>query len=131
MLELGLGVVVEPIRHAEPVAQRAGDAADARRGADDRHVLDLEPHGASTGALAEDHVEGEVLHRRVEDLLDHVAEPMDLVDEQHVALPVQLVRTAARSPARSMAGPEVVRIWAPISAATMFASVVLPRPGGP
>ncbi len=39
------------------------------------------------------------------------------------------VRTAARSPARSMAGPEVVRICAPISAATMFASVVLPSPG--
>ena len=41
------------------------------------------------------------------------------------------VSTAARSPARSMAGPLVVRICAPISAATMFASVVLPRPGGP
>ena len=39
--------------------------------------------------------------------------------------------TAARSPARSMAGPLVVRICAPISAATMFASVVLPSPGGP
>src|SRR3990170_4239711 len=43
----------------------------------------------------------------------------------------RLVRTAARSPARSMAGPEVGRICGPISAATMLASVVLPSPGGP
>ena len=38
---------------------------------------------------------------------------------------------AARSPARSMAGPDVVRSCAPISAATIVARVVLPRPGGP
>ena len=38
---------------------------------------------------------------------------------------------AARSPVRSMAGPDVVRIWAPISLATTVAKVVLPRPGGP
>ncbi len=38
---------------------------------------------------------------------------------------------AARSPARSSTGPEVVRSGAPISWAMMCASVVLPRPGGP
>ncbi len=38
---------------------------------------------------------------------------------------------AARSPARSTAGPEVVWRWAPSSWAMMPASVVLPRPGGP
>ena len=42
-----------------------------------------------------------------------------------------LVRMAARSPARSSAGPEVTWSCTPISAATMPASVVLPRPGGP
>ena len=36
---------------------------------------------------------------------------------------------AARSPARSSAGPEVIRRPTPISAATMPARVVLPRPG--
>ena len=38
---------------------------------------------------------------------------------------------AARSPVRSMAGPEVVCSLAPISLATTPASVVLPSPGGP
>ena len=49
-------------------------------------LLDLEPDGARARPLAEHHVEREVLHRRIEDLLDHVREAMDLVDEQHVAL---------------------------------------------
>src|SRR4051812_20371806 len=39
--------------------------------------------------------------------------------------------SAARSPARSMAGPLVMRSGAPSSAATIIAMVVLPRPGGP
>ena len=38
---------------------------------------------------------------------------------------------AARSPARSTAGPDVVCRWASSSVAMMPASVVLPRPGGP
>ena len=38
---------------------------------------------------------------------------------------------AARSPARTSAGPEVTRKPAPISVATMPANEVLPRPGGP
>ncbi len=40
-------------------------------------------------------------------------------------------KMAARSPDRSMAGPLVMRIGAPSSAATIMAMVVLPRPGGP
>ena len=86
VLELRLGVVVEPIGHAESVAQRPGDAPHPRRRADDGDLLDLQPDRARARALAEHDVEGEVLHRRVQDLLDDVAEPMDLVDEQHVAL---------------------------------------------
>src|SRR4051812_12021677 len=39
--------------------------------------------------------------------------------------------SAARSPARSMAGPLVMRSGAPSSAATIIAIVVLPSPGGP
>ena len=85
-LELGLGVIVEPIGHAEPIPQRAGDGANARRGADDGDLLDLESHGSRAGALAEHDVEREVLHRGIQDLLHDMAEPMDLVDEQHVAL---------------------------------------------
>ena len=39
--------------------------------------------------------------------------------------------TAARSPDRSIAGPLVIRIGVPSSAAMIIAIVVLPRPGGP
>src|SRR5258706_207158 len=43
----------------------------------------------------------------------------------------RLVRIAARSPGRSSTGPEVWRRLTPISLARMWASVVLPKPGGP
>src|SRR5690606_25851888 len=43
----------------------------------------------------------------------------------------RLVRSAARSPALAMTGPEVERKLTPSSRAMICASVVLPRPGGP
>ena len=43
----------------------------------------------------------------------------------------RLVSSAARSPALAMTGPEVARKPTPSSRATICASVVLPRPGGP
>ena len=43
----------------------------------------------------------------------------------------RLVRMAARSPARSITGPEVDLIPTPNSWARMLARVVFPRPGGP
>ncbi len=46
-----------------------------------------QPDGARARTLADDDVDLEVLHGRVEDLLDGAVEPVYLVDEQHVALP--------------------------------------------
>ena len=40
-------------------------------------------------------------------------------------------RIDAKSPACCIAGPEVIRIGQSISAATIIAKVVLPKPGGP
>jgi hypothetical protein len=40
----------------------------------------------AAGTLADDEVELEILHRRIEHLLDRRVEPMDFVDEQNVAL---------------------------------------------
>src|SRR5581483_11953721 len=40
---------------------------------------------ARTGALPDDDVEPEVLERRIEDLLHRAVQPVDLVDEEHVA----------------------------------------------
>ena len=43
----------------------------------------------------------------------------------------RLVRMAAKSPVRSIAGPLVVLICTPSSLATTVANVVFPKPGGP
>ena len=42
-----------------------------------------------------------------------------------------LVNIPAKSPGFSRTGPEVVLILTPSSFATIFAKVVLPKPGGP
>ena len=84
--QLVLGVEVEAVRRAEPIAQRTGDAAGARGGADDRERLERQPQRPRRRTLADHHVERVVLHRRIEDLLDGAIEPVDLIDEQHVAL---------------------------------------------
>ena len=44
---------------------------------------------------------------------------------------MRFVSIATRSPGFSIAGPEVIRIFTPISFAMTAANVVLPRPGGP
>ena len=94
--------------------------------------LEVEAEAAGAfGPLADDDVYGELLHRGVEDLLHgDAAEAVDLVDEEDVS------RLQAGEQGGQVAGaldgrPEVIRIETPISAATIIASVVLPRPGGP
>ena len=84
--QLLVGVEVEPVGRPEAVAQRAADAPGAGRRADHRERLEAEPERPRRRALADHHVERVVLHRRVEDLLDRAVEPVDLVDEQDVAL---------------------------------------------
>ncbi len=83
--QLRLGVEVQPHRNAEAVAQRIGQEPGARGGADQRERRKVDLHRARRRSLADDEVELEVLHRRVEDFLDRRIEPVDLVDEQHVA----------------------------------------------
>ena len=81
------GVVeVEAVDRAEAVAQGRADHRVARGRADEREVRHREPDRARAGPLADDEVEGEVLHRRVEDLLDGAREAVDLVDEEDVVL---------------------------------------------
>ena len=84
-LELGLGIEIQPHRNAEAVAQRIGEEAGARGGADQRELREIDLHRARRRPLADDEVELEILHRRIEDFLDRRIEPVDLVDEQHVA----------------------------------------------
>ena len=84
--QLVLAVEVEPVGHAEAVPERAADPAGPGRRADHRERLEAQAQAPGARPLADHHVEREVLHRRVEDLLDRTVEAVDLVDEQDVAL---------------------------------------------
>ena len=84
-LELGYGIEIEPHRNAEAVAQRRRQQAGAGRRADQGESGEVDLDRARRRPGADDQVELEVLHRRIENFLDRRVEAMDLVDEQHVA----------------------------------------------
>ena len=84
--EILLRVEVQPVDRPEAVPQRSADPPGPRRGADDRERPEREAQRAGGRALADHDVERAVLHGRVEDLLHGAVEPVDLVDEQDVAL---------------------------------------------
>ena len=71
-----------PKRSRSGVVSKPG----ARGRADEREVGEIDPHRARRRPLADDQVELKILHGRIEDFLDRRLEPVDLVDEQHVAL---------------------------------------------
>ena len=79
-------VVVETGDEPEAVAQWTGDHARAGGRADEGERRQGQADARRCRALADDDVELEVLHRRIEDLLDRPGQAVDLVDEQHVAL---------------------------------------------
>ena len=84
-LQLGHLVELQPGHDAEPVAQGRGQEARPGGGADQGERRQVEPDRARRRALADHQVELVVLHRRIEDLLHRRLQPVDLVDEQHVA----------------------------------------------
>ena len=86
LVELARLVELQVRGEAEPVAQRAGQQPGAGGGADQRERRDLQRDRGRAGPLADDDVDPEVLHRHVEHLLGGPRHPVDLVDEQHVAL---------------------------------------------
>ena len=92
-------VEVEAMDDAEARAQRRGEEAGARGGADEREARQLDLHRPRGGTLADDDVDVEVFHRRVEHLLDRRREAMDLVDEEHFA------RFEIRDDGDEVAGP--------------------------
>ena len=83
--EVGDVVVVEPFDDPEAVAERRGQEPGPSRGPDQREGLQVELDGARRRALADHDVELEFLQRGIEDLLDHRAQAVDLVDEQDAA----------------------------------------------
>ena len=104
--QLRLLVEVEAVGGPEAVAQRRGDPPGPGRGPDDGERLEGQAQGSGGRPLADHHVEGVVLHRRVEDLFDRVVEAVDLVDEEDVPL-VEGGEHGREVPGRSIAGPDV------------------------
>ena len=85
LLEVGRRVELQPVRDAEPRAQRRGEQPGARRRADQREGLEPHLHRARARPLADDDVDLVVFERGIEDLLDRRRHPVDLVDEEHFA----------------------------------------------
>ena len=81
-----VGIKVEPHRNAEAVAQRIGEQPGTRGGADQRKFGEIDLHRPRRGSGADNQVELEILHRRIEDFLDRRIEPVNLVNEKYVAL---------------------------------------------
>ena len=78
-------VKLDVLVDAEPAAHRAGQQADTRRRADQRERLHGNRDRAGMRALVERHIHLEILHRRIQIFLDDGGEPVNLVDEQHIA----------------------------------------------
>ena len=77
-------VEIHPQHQAEAVPQGRGEEAGPGGGPHQGEVGQLQLHGAGPGPLADDQVQAEVLHGRVEDFLHHRGQAVDFVDEQDV-----------------------------------------------
>src|SRR5690606_39264313 len=78
-------VEIQPQRDAETLTQWCGENTEARRGADQRERRQVVAHAAHRWSLADDQLELEVFHLRIEDFLHRRIEAMDLVSQQHIA----------------------------------------------
>ena len=99
VVEVRLLVEVEPMHDAEARPKRRRQQPRPRRRADERERLQRHLHRSRARPLTDDDVELEVLHRRIEDLFDRRAHPVDFVDEEHLA------RLQVRQDRRQIAGP--------------------------
>ena len=101
-------VEVELANETESVAQRRRHQARSRGRADQREVRQIESDRPRRGATADHDIEAQILHCRIEDLLDRPRQAVQLVDEEHVAV-LEVGKSAARSPGRDSTGPDVTR----------------------
>ena len=76
---------MQPHLDAEPVAKRCCQQSGAGRRADKGEGRQVDADRTRRRPLADDQVELEILHRRIENFLDGRVQPVNLVDEQHIA----------------------------------------------
>src|SRR6202035_3248914 len=86
LFKLAYSLEIEPHRNAETVAQRIGEEPGAGGRTDQRELGQIDLDGTGRRSGADDEIELKIFHRRIEDFLDGRIEPVDLVDEQNVAL---------------------------------------------
>ena len=75
-------VVIEVLDDPESVAQRRAEKPHPRRGTDQAEPRKVEAYGTRTRSRSHHQVEGEILHRRIQDLLEGPAQSVDLVHEE-------------------------------------------------
>ena len=76
-------VEVQMFAHLEAVAKRGRQQARPRGGADQREGLQVDGDRVGVDPFAQGYVDAEVFHGRVEEFLDRLGEPVDLVDKEH------------------------------------------------
>ena len=86
LFDVGWRVEIQAMHDPEPSTERRRQQPRARRRADERERLERHLDRARRRPAADHDVELEVLHRRIEDLLDVRREAVNLVDEDHFAL---------------------------------------------
>ena len=86
VVEVSLLVEVEPVHDAESGPQGRREQTGARGRADQRERRHRHLHRPRAGPLPDHDVDLEVLHRRIEELLDDRTHAVHFVDEEHIAL---------------------------------------------
>ena len=73
------------VGQAETLAQRRRQHAGASGRADEGETLDRNLVGLRVRAAIHHDVDPKIFHRRIQKLFDDAAEPVDLIDKEHVA----------------------------------------------
>ena len=85
LLHLLRGVIIKSRSHPEARPQRRAHHARASGRADEGEFWQLQPQTARLRSLIDDDIEPVILHRRIEIFFDRRLQPVDLIDEEHVA----------------------------------------------
>lgn len=78
-------VELKPVNGTEAIAKGIGERPEPGRRADKGETGEIELDSAGRWAFADDDVEFVIFHRWVEHLLNGFVQPVDLIDEEHIA----------------------------------------------
>ena len=84
--DLVIIIQLEFFLNSKSSSKGCGQIAFSSGGSDQRETRQMDPHRACVGARIDDDVDLEVFHGGVEVFLDHPADAVYLIDEEHIAL---------------------------------------------